>query len=540
MKKNNSMKHIFQIFTLIIIAALFTQCDENDFLRESPKDNLYADNLFSTGEGFQLSINAMLEFVRQEREEPIQSAEFGFGWKIGVDNGWAPRNLSWLRGPSLYQTDWSPTMQWINGGDGVWGHMYRTINTANMVINRSENPEIDWGGTSEEENAAIKQSVQSHAHLFRAWAYRHLVFTFGDVPISTEEIDGSNWTNEWVRQPVSDVRDLIIQDLIEAEKGLAENSNDVLAVSKAVAQHYLTEMYIWAEEYELAIQSAQKVLDNPNYALITERYGVRKDEPGVPFMDQFVHGNITPQQGNTEVLWVLPNLDLKEYVGNSQNSMRRTWVVNYASPGYAEYRPEYGGRGLGSAAITAWGFSIYEEQDDRYSEFAVQKQYVNGNTGVVTETQTAEEHMTNANHRWASTKKWDWTFTDPALWGDSYSYADQIYLRLADTYLLMAEAQLLGNGPEAALPYLNAVRERSNATPATADEVDLDYILDERSRELVTEEYRRQTLVRTGTFYERTKAYNPLAAENIQPYHALYPIPLGEIDITGMTQNQWQ
>lgn len=113
-------------------------------------------------------------------------------------------------------------------------------------------------------------------------------------------------------------------------------------------------------------------------------------------------------------------------------------------------------------------------------------------------------------------------------------------MRLADTYLLMAEAQLMANGPEAALPYINAIRERSNATPATAGEIDLDYILDERSRELVTEEYRRQTLVRTGTFYERTKLYNPLAAENIEPYHQWYPLPLAEIDITGMTQNQWQ
>ncbi len=528
------------LLVMLVTTLFISSCNEYDFLKENPKDNLYADNLYLTGEGFQLSINAMLEFVREEREEPVQSAEFGFGWKIGVDNGWAPRNLSWLRGPSLYQTDWSPSMQWINGGEGVWGHMYRTINTANMVLSRSENPDIDWGGVSVEENEAIKQSVQSHAHFFRAWAYRHLVLTFGDVPISTEEINGSNWTNDWERAPLEQVRSLIIEDLIEAEKGLAENSNDVRAVSKAVAQHYLAEMYIWAEEPELAVQAAQRVLDNPNYALITERYGVKANEPGVPFMDQFYQGNIMPSEGNTEALWVLPNNDTKDYIGSSRNSMRRTWVVNYASPGYAEYSPEYGGRGLGSCAITAWGFSIYEDQDHRFSEFAVQKEYVNQRTGVVTTTQTEEQYMTQATHRWASTKKWDWTFTDPALWGDSYSYADQMYLRLADTYLLMAEAQLMANGPEAALPYINAIRERSNATPATAGEIDLDYILDERSRELVTEEYRRQTLVRTGTFYERTKLYNPLAAENIEPYHQWYPLPLAEIDITGMTQNQWQ
>src|SRR5690606_40524419 len=60
---------------------------------------------------------------------------------------------------------------------------------------------------------------------------------------------------------------------------------------------------------------------------------------------------------------VLPNTDILESTGISRNSMRRTWVVNYASSGYADYSPEYGGRGLGSAAITAWGFSIYEPSE---------------------------------------------------------------------------------------------------------------------------------------------------------------------------------
>lgn len=534
------MKNKIQLLLPLFICVLLLGCSEDSFLEESPKDNLYADNLYTDGAGFQLGINALLQFVRTEREEPVASAEFGFGWKIGVDNGWSPRNLSWLRGPGLYQNDWHPSMQWISGSNGMWRHLYRTINTANMLLERSENPDVDWGGTSEEENAAIKANVQSHAYLFRAWAYRHLALTFGDVPISTEEINGSNFKNDWTRWPIAEVRALIISDLHKAEKGLADNSNNVLALSKAVAQHYLAEMYLWDGNPAQAIVEAQKVLDNPNYKLITERYGVRANEPGVPFMDQFYHGNILPSEGNTEALWVLPNTDILESTGISQNAMRRTWIVNYASPGYAEYSPEYGGRGLGSAAITAWGFSIYEPFDDRYSQYAVQKEYVNQKTGVVTTTQTEEENMTNSNHRWASTKKWDWTFSDPNLWGDSYAYGDQVYLRLADTYLLMAEAQFLANGPAAALPYINAIRERSNASPATAADIDLDYILDERSRELVTEEYRRETLVRTGTFLERVRAHNPLAAQNVQEYHMWYPIPQSEVDATGMEQNRYQ
>lgn len=535
------MKNKIFIILFSSVLCLFTSCNEVEFLEENPKDNLYADNLYTTGEGFQLGVNAMLQFVRAEREESAGlSAEFSYFWKVGVDNGWSPRNLSWLRAPTLYQADWNPEIAWIRGSGGIWEHLYRTINTANTILERSENPEIDWGGTSIEEAQAIKNRIQSHAYLFRAWAYRHLALTFGAVPISTVEINGSNFKNDWVRQPVEEVRALIISDLIKAESGLPDNSNNVLQISKAVAQHYLAEMYLWDNNPEQAIIAAEKVLTNPNYALITERYGVRASQPGVPFMDQFYDGNVLPTEGNTEALWVFPNTNILESTGISVNAMRRTWVVNYAGAGYAAYSPEYGGRGLGSAAITAWAYSIYDAGDDRYSEYAVEKEYVNQDTGIVTTTQTSEEFMTYSNNKWASTKKWHWTFEDANLYGDSYQYGDQAYLRLADTYLLMAEAQLKANGPGAALPYINAIRERSNATPATAGEIDLDYILDERSRELVTEEHRRETLVRTGTFLERIQAHNPQSAPSINDYNQFLPIPQSEIDATGMEQNRWQ
>ena len=63
----------------------------------------------------------------------------------------------------------------------------------------------------------------------------------------------------------------------------------------------------------------------------------------------------------------------------------------------------------------------------------------------------------------------------------------------------------------------------------------LDFILDERSRELVTEEERRFTLLRTGTWLTRTKLYNPLpgpagTVSSIAPRDTLFPIPQPVID----------
>ena len=71
---------------------------------------------------------------------------------------------------------------------------------------------------------------------------------------------------------------------------------------------------------------------------------------------------------------------------------------------------------------------------------------------------------------------------------------------------------------------------RANASPITAVDVTLDFILDERARELIIEEPRRRTLVRLGKLYERTKLYNFRSTTTIQPFNELWPIPQSFID----------
>src|SRR5690606_38548577 len=87
---------------------------------------------------------------------------------------------------------------------------------------------------------------------------------------------------------------------------------------------------------------------------------------------------------------------------------------------------------------------------------------------------------------------------DPLDPVSSYQGNDIPYLRLAETYLLKAEAEYLLGDTEAAAEALNTIRRRSNASEITPADVDLDFILDERTRELVAEEHRRWTLLRTG------------------------------------------
>ena len=108
-------------------------------------------------------------------------------------------------------------------------------------------------------------------------------------------------------------------------------------------------------------------------------------------------------------------------------------------------------------------------------------------------------------------------------------------MRLGETYLLLAEAQFKqGKLPEAATT-LNVIRGRSNATPVSAGDVTLDYILDERVRELVGEENRRMTLMRTKTLVERARRLNAISPVNqltgIEDKHLLMPIPQAEINL---------
>jgi hypothetical protein len=112
------------------------------------------------------------------------------------------------------------------------------------------------------------------------------------------------------------------------------------------------------------------------------------------------------------------------------------------------------------------------------------------------------------------------------------TFTDLMVYRLAETYLLRAEAYLRKGEPALAAADINVVRARANAKPVEPAEVTIDYILDERARELTVEEPRRRTLCRMGNLVERVRQYNirPDTRSSIQDKHLFFPIPQSAID----------
>ncbi len=124
--------------------------------------------------------------------------------------------------------------------------------------------------------------------------------------------------------------------------------------------------------------------------------------------------------------------------------------------------------------------------------------------------------------------------------GSNSTHADTDYpmFRLADAYLMYAEAHLRGGGGNAAtaLGYVNAIRQRAYGDTSgdiTAGELTLDFVLDERGRELAWEGHRRQDLIRYGLFtggdYIWAFKGGVAAGQATHPDLALYPIPASEL-----------
>jgi len=165
-------------------------------------------------------------------------------------------------------------------------------------------------------------------------------------------------------------------------------------------------------------------------------------------------------------------------------------------------------------------------------------------------TYTDYDGYNKQNKYFPSIRKFNSTQPRPNNDANRTSVRPFIVYRFAETYLIAAEAALMMNKPNSEVADLiNVVRKRAaagggdEAAVTATTETDLaangiDYILDERTRELAGEQVRWFDLARTKKLIERVKKYNnypprpdaEYAAENIDQHHRLRPIPQTQID----------
>lgn len=455
-------------------------------------------------------------------------------WNAGTDIAWVPPTQK--QGIEVPYYDYTQLISTDGAATFTWQWAYQLINMANNIIANAENPALT------RVSQAGKDVFNGEARFFRAYSYNILATLFGKVPIVTEPLTKAK--TDFVRASLDSVNNLIVADLtyaidklptIDNEKSNARNKLYGRA-NKAMGQQLLAEVYLRMGKNDLAEAQCKAIIQSGKFSLTTSRYGIRASQPGDPFSDMFIYGNQRYAQGNKEAIWVFELENTSSVVGGYSGSpqQRRNWGAAYYQITDMTICDSLGGRGIGRMRLTDWVvYGLYGPGDMRNSEYNIRHRFYYNTAGKASYGQLipytgADTVFKIAPH----TTKW-YQF-DP---NDVFGFAmvkDFILMRLGETYLLMAEAQFKQNKLTDAAASLNVIRARANATPITASDVTMDFILDERARELLAEENRRMTLMRTKTLVDRTTKYN---TQKINPVlglsgkHLLLPIPQSERDL---------
>ncbi|MEN8115638.1 MAG: RagB/SusD family nutrient uptake outer membrane protein [Bacteroidota bacterium] len=543
------MKKIKYILITLLVTVAFISCNEDNWLEEEPLDFYAPVNSFAKPSDFNSAVarsyQKMGELMHTQYSNGTQIMTFHHPSDVAHDNHGIAHHLN------SYRDNLNPESRYPRG---VWSDCYRIIFDCNTLLGRIDNEEVVFPDES------VRTSIKAEATFLRGYSYRLLGILFGGVPIVLEEITAPK--RDFVRASRDAVWDRVVSDLTFAEQNLPIQSElkEDGRLTKAAAQHALTEIYIIRQEWDKAISSASEVINDPEYALMTERFGTRVDEPGDVYWDLFRRGNKNHNgQGglNTEAIWV----DQFEYLvdgGGRANMMTRFlgavyWQLTGDSDGkplFFGHSSQHGGRGIGwlnPNPYVLW--DIWDDPNDmRNSEYNIIRDIKANNPesayfGQYIIESGAIDGFNNALNRW-----WSAIFAKTAPIGNfpdevisnpetgqtnngaNQTFNDTYYFRLAETYLLRAEAYL-GKGDQTnAAKDINTVRARANAAPVAAGDVDIYYILDERARELCFEEQRVITLIRLGLQKERVDEHNIMSSGYIDDYHKLWPIPASEIE----------
>ena len=566
------MKVIRQLFIGLVLAGSMTSC--YDLLTEVPKDFLTPENSYTDRKGFEAALaNIYLSIRNDFYANSDQWQNFDL---MGVDVD--------LNNPRTSNDVYTEYFYWntLNADNGIakkwWQRLYGYIYSCNVIIDRAESSLVKWN-TEEEKNAIVGE-----AKFLRAFAYRFLGNMWGKAPIVLEETTSPQFNYQSATQ--EEFYKQCKEDLLFAVQWMPEIDNQKGGrASNVAARHLLSEILICLKDYNGAVEQATAVINNPSMSLMTERFGKLKDftfegydyqgekEPwGDVYWDLFRENNFNRIDGNKECIWnVQFDVELQgggnTGVSGGNFGLERWFGAAWWSQKDLDGTPNWlkdilGGRPVGAvsptkyAAEQIWQYKDSWNKDIRNSKYNMKREYywTNPNGRFYGQLMTEETlgdkatsfQVTDPTYMKIIAAQHHGQFKD-ATSGETHDngriYKDWYIMRLAETYLLRAEANLLAGKADAAAADINAVRNRANATPVTASDVNIDLILDERARELYLEDFRLNTLMRMNKLVEYLMKYNPKviqAGYKLDDHLNKLPVPNSEIEANkegGLIQN---
>lgn len=558
------------LYKFLLPALLLGSVSCESFLDEENVSGLTASGYYSTAEGIESLVNSLYTPMRfwYGKENGIALTETGtdiFTRGNGMENPPV----------ALYNSDLSGANGPINF---YWTRFYAALNASNAAIAR-----IPESSLPED----LKATRLGEARFLRAFYLWHIVETWGGVHFTTGEQIGVTTTAN--RTPVETFYQQIFEDLNYAAENLPVTTDQYGRVTKPAAEAFLARMHLYRENYTEASRLAKKVIEEYNFSLVPTYAGLwditNVRNPEVVWNVNFTADLIL----NREFDGVTNDSDDDVLLRDGGNNSHLFFLMTYDQlPGM---KRDIGyGRPFARFMPTAHLLDLFDESKDARFDATFQTVWYSNKPGTYTVTATdgtprevtfaagdtaiyatksvVPDAVKNAKpytiidrsrtynvaandapvvrDRYMSLKK----FLDPSRQTISQQQGqrDAYVIRLAEMYLIVAEAEMMLGNTSEAVEYMNVVRRRA-ALPGkeaemeiTADQLTLDFILDERAREFAGEQQRWFDLKRTGKLVERVRAFNPDAAPNIQPYHLVRPIPQAQLDAVSnsgeFTQNE--
>lgn len=528
-----------------ILVVTLASC--SDFLTEKNQSGLTEDPFLNTETGLKSSLNACYSGLRT-----------WFGKEEGYNMALTGTDI-FLRGSASNEiSDYAITLNSSNGIiSGRWQNFYRALNCCNTTISKLPSSIL---------TDDLNRSYIGQARFLRAVYLWLIVENWGGVVLNTIPVTGVKTDSH--RSSVEDFYKVIFEDLDEAINNLPAVKSTDGSITQDCAKAFAARMYLTrasqtndATMYSKAASLAEEVIQ-------TNRYSLYED---VNDLWDIVNGD---GGSNKEVIFYvnyttneLENGDFKEE-SNRGNQGIVDFVMKYDNqPGMT--RDIENGRPFVRFMCSKHLLELFnEEVDQRYDATFKNVWYSNvdnakesyplmnvGDTAIYTYKHKATEKM----KKWAAQryhlididemydpvtnvpttrlqfcefhKFWDNT----GVFNQQWSSRDAFVIRLPEMYLICAEA-LMSTDKGKAVQYMNDLRMK-RAVPGhememkiSSEQLTIDFILEERARELCGEQHRWFDLKRTGKLVEYVRKYNPDAKDNIQDYHNLRPIPLAELD----------